>query len=293
MGTELRPVESDADYAAWRQVRIAVVPGERCDTAAELRRAATPERLLLLATSDGELAGSGVADLSQLGGGFVAPRVLPELRRRGTGSTLLRALASHLVQLGLADARATVDDAPSLAFAHRFGFTEIGRQVEQTRQIGPEPHPGRPPGGVQIVLASDRPGLWDDCYAGFGQQVLADFAVPSAMRVSRAEWTGSWAGDPMFLALHDGEVIGCAGLQRDTDKTGRAEHALTAVRRDWRHRGIAAYLKRLTLHWAAAHGISGVYTWTQQGNQQMRRLNELLGYGYGQESVSVSRPLPM
>ena len=32
---------TDEDYEAWRRVRIAVVPGERCDTVAEMR-ARTP-----------------------------------------------------------------------------------------------------------------------------------------------------------------------------------------------------------------------------------------------------------
>jgi mycothiol synthase len=33
--------------------------------------------------------------------------------------------------------------------------------------------------------------------------------------VSREDWEANWAADPMFLAVYDGEVIGCAGLDRD------------------------------------------------------------------------------
>jgi GNAT superfamily N-acetyltransferase len=64
----------------------------------------------------------------------------------------------------------------------------------------------------------------------------------------------------MFVALADGEVIGCAGLLPDPDHPRRAEHALTAVRRDWRRRGVATALKRSTLAWAAGHGFTEVYT---------------------------------
>ena len=140
----------DKDYEAWRQVRMAVVPAERCDTVAELRSQDTPDRRLLLATIDGTVVGSGVADRSDTGGaGFVAPRVVPEHRRRGVGSALLRTLAQHIVTLGLPEARAMVDDRGSLGFAEHFGFAEIDRQVEQVRAIGHEPQPSALPTGVE------------------------------------------------------------------------------------------------------------------------------------------------
>jgi len=113
------------------------------------------------------------------------------------------------------------------------------------------------------------------------------------LSVSREDWEAHWAGDPMFVALHDGQVIGCAGLDRDPDQPARAEHALTAVRRDWRRRGIAACLKRHTLHWAAANELTEVCTWTQQNNHAMRRLNQTLGYTYAKQSITVTRPLPI
>jgi N-acetylglutamate synthase-like GNAT family acetyltransferase len=97
----------------------------------------------------------------------------------------------------------------------------------------------------------------------------------------------------MFLALYDDEVIGCAGLHRDTDRPERAENALTAVRRDWRGRGVASHLKRCTLQWAAAQGVSELYTWTQARNTPMLRLNEQLGYVVGKTSVSLERRLPL
>lgn len=294
MDVLLQPVESDAEYEAWRQVRMAVQPGERCDPAEELRRAVTPDWLLLLARHDGQLIGSGVASPSETAGvGFVAPRVLPAFRRHGAGTVLLHTLASHLRGRDLTAVRASVGDPGSLAFAERFGFTETDRQIEQVRAIGDEPAPGRPPAGAEVILLADRPGLWATCYQRFGLEVLADIAVRAPLSVSREQWQARWASDPTFLALHDGEVIGCAGLDRDPDQPTRAEQGLTAVRRDWRGRGIAACLKRHTLHWASGHGLTEVYTWTQPANHAMRRLNEALGYTYGQQSITVTRPLPM
>jgi mycothiol synthase len=123
--------------------------------------------------------------------------------------------------------------------------------------------------------------------------VLADFAVFEPLQITAEQWTAHWAGDPMFLAVYDGEVIGCAGLDRDTERPDRGENALTAVRRDWRGRGIASHLKRRTLRWAADHGLTELYTWTQAGNSSMLRLNEHLGYVTGTTSITLSRPLPL
>jgi len=290
---ELFVCDSDDDYDAWRRVRIAVVPGERCDTVAEMRRQDSPERLLVLATVDGAVVGSGVADRSDTGGGFVAPRVLPEHRRRGVGTALLRRLAEHVSALGLSEVRAMVDDPRSLGFAEHVGFVEVDRQVEQIRAVGDEPAPSALPPGVDVLTLDQHPQLWAACYETFGRQVLADFAVFEPLQITAEQWSTSWAGDPMFLALFGGEVIGCAGLDRDTDRPERGENALTAVRRDWRGRGVASHLKRRTLRWAAEHGVTELYTWTQAGNTSMLRLNEHLGYVRGQTSITVSRALPL
>ena len=285
---------TDDDYAAWRRVRMAVIPGERCDTVAEMRAQDSPDRLLLLASLDGTVVGSGIADRSDsAGGGFVAPRVLSEHRRRGVGSALLEALTEHVATLGLPEVRAMVDDARSLGFAQHFGFEEVDRQIEQVRAIGDEPAPSPLPAGVDVLTLDQHPGLWAACFERFGREVLADFALFEPLEISAEQWNTSWAGDPMFLALYGGEVIGCAGLDRDTDRPERGENALTAVRRDWRGRGIASHLKRRTLRWAADEGLTELYTWTQAGNASMLRLNEHLGYVTGQTSITLTRALPL
>jgi GNAT superfamily N-acetyltransferase len=284
---------TDDDYEAWRQVRIEVVPGERCDTVEELRAQDSTDRLMLLAVREGVVVGSGLADRSDIGGGFVAPRVRPACRRDGVGSALLQPLATHVADLGFTEVRAMVEDPGSLAFAEHFGFVEVDRQVEQVRAIADEQPPPGPRDRVEVVDLAEQPDLWAASFEIFGREVLADFALFEPLQVSAEQWATSWAGEPMFLAMHDGAVIGCAGLHLDIDRPERAENALTAVRRAWRGRGIAAHLKRLTLRWAADHGVSEVYTWTQARNEPMLRLNEHLGYVLGQTSISLSRPLPL
>ncbi|WP_433017722.1 hypothetical protein [Kribbella sp. CA-294648] len=50
-------------------------------------------------------------------------------------------------------------------------------------------------------------------------------------------------------------------------------------------------LKRTSVAWAADNGITELYTWTQRRNEDMRRLNEDLGFRYGRVSISVRAAL--
>jgi mycothiol synthase len=295
MTMAVRVAYSDGDYAAWRQVRLAVVPRERADSAGDLRAQAGPQRQFLLAEVDGVLAGSGVVGKSDLAGlGMLAARVLPGWRRRGIGRAVLRVLAERAAGMGFGAVGSNVEDPGSVRFAERYGFREVDRQVEQVRVIGGEPVPRVPP-GVVIVAVSERPGLWRAAYQAVGVQAFQDMATLSPLDIGLEQWERDWITDPgaMFVALAGGEVIGCAGLLPDTDDPGRAEHALTAVRRDWRRRGVASALKRTSLTWAASHGLREVYTWTQRGNDGMRALNTRLGFSTRTESLSMRANLPL
>jgi mycothiol synthase len=291
----IRLADSDADYAAWRQVRLAVVPNERVDSVEDLRAQAGPQQQFLVAERDGVLVGSGVVGQSDLAGsGAVAARVVPGWRRQGIGTAILADLAGRAAGMGFTVVASNVEDPGSVSFAERYGFREVDRQVEQVRAIGHEPAP-RVPDGVEIVRVSARPELWRAVYPTVGAQAFQDMALISPLVVSLEQWERHWITDPdaMFVALADREVIGCAGLLPDTDDPGRAEHALTAVRRDWRRRGVTAALKRTSLAWAASHQVREVYTWTQQGNDGMRALNTSLGFFTRTKSLSMRASLPL
>ncbi|WBQ03585.1 GNAT family N-acetyltransferase [Kribbella sp. CA-293567] len=295
MTMTIRTAITDADYEAWRAVRIAVLPYERCPSVAEMREFERPDRLMLLAELDGEVVGSGLAVRSDDGKrASLAPRVRPEARRRGVGTALLFALADHAVAHGYDLAGAGVDDEESGLFAERFGFVETNRQVEQVRRISAEPAPA-PSAEYEIVSVADRPELWEAAYHQVALPTLPDLDVPSPLKVTAEEWATGWINDPaaMFVAVAGDQVIGVAGLLLDTDQPERAEVAYTAVRRDWRGKSVAATLKRTSMAWAADHGITEIYTWTQRGNEAMRRLNEHLGFTYGMTSVSLQAPLPL
>jgi GNAT superfamily N-acetyltransferase len=273
---------------------LAVLPNERCLSVAEMRAMATPETLHLVAEIDGELGGSGLAGRSSFGYAGLHPRVVPDARRRGLGTAILERLAAHAMSVGFTEAGTLVEDEGSMAFAERFGFREADRQIEQVRTIGAEPWP-EVPDGITVVTVADRPEVWPAAYDPFGLDAIADMATDRPVLVKPEEWEREWLASPeaMFVALAEGEVVGCAGLELDADNPDRAEHALTAVARGWRRRGLASVLKRMSLAHAATNGIREVYTWTQVRNIDMRTLNERLGYVERGVSITVRAPLPL
>lgn len=294
MAIELRVAESDEDLEAWRQVRLAVLPNERCLSVTEMRAMATPETLYLVAELDGALAGSGLAGRSSFDYAGLHPRVLPAARRRGVGSALLERMAGHAIERGFSEAGTLVEDEGSMAFARHFGFREVDRQIEQVRQVGAEAMPAISD-GIEVVTVAQRPELWPAAYDPFALEAFADMATFRPIVVSREQWERDWLSWPeaMFIALAGDRIVGCAGLEYDEDRPDRAEHALTAVARPWRRRGLASMLKRMALAFAAAHGVREVTTWTQLGNADMRALNERLGYVARGEAITVRGPLPL
>lgn len=292
----VRVAETDADFEHWRRIFMVIVPNERAASVEQMRRSRRDGVLRLLAEADGRIVGSGIAARSDFPrAGAVAPRVLPGFRRRGIGTVLLRVLARHVEALpDVETVNAHADDAGARAFAEKFGFREVNRQVEQVRTIGVELPPRVPP-GIEIVSVAQWPDAWPAAYEVVGAQAFQDMALDQPITATPEQWNHDWISVPeaMFVAYADGEVVGCAGLMLDSDQPDRAENALTAVRRDWRGRGVASALKRMTLHWAAGHGIREVYTWTQRGNQDMRALNEHLGYVTRAESVHMRATLPL
>lgn len=294
---EVRPAESDADLATYVEIWNRTTPDNR--TTPELqreRKGRDPGRVYLLAALGGASVATGFAGRSDSPGrGAVAPRVLPEARRRGIGSELLRRLCEHLAGQGYATASSIVESAEpgSLAFARRFGFEEADRQVEQVRELGDEPR-AEAPEGIRLVTVAEQPELLRDAFE-LAVEGYADMATWVPVTISLDEWLREEATVPegSFVALAGDEIVGYSGLCRDHGDAEVAVDGLTAVRSAWRRRGLATALKRAELAWASANGFREVVTWTQHGNDAMRALNERLGYRYGKVEITVARSLPL
>ncbi len=190
--------------------------------------------------------------------------------------------------LGLEDVWGSADDPGSCAFADRFGFEEVDREVEQVKVLGDEPSPSPLPEGVEVVTIAERPELLREAYPLAAEEGYADLALDGDVVIKLDDWLTDEATLPegSFVALYGGEIIGYSGLMRH-DNPGTAEDGLTVVARAWRRRGLARALKERELAWAAANGIREIVTWTQRGNESMRTVNERLGYVYRSVGVKM------
>ena len=290
---EIRQAETDADLNAWLAVRRAVLPNERTASLDELKTSIKPGDLHLLAELEGELAGSGLANRSDTGNAHLAPRVLPDKRGRGVGIALLERLGAHAVGQGYTRAGSHVagDDEGSLAFAQRFGFEELRRDVQQVLEV--KSVRPRELEEVDFVSIEERPDLLEAAYPiareGYEDMPIEGLDIP--LEGWLTEEATLAAGS--LAALADGEVVGYAGLLNWADEPTKAEHGLTVVRRDWRRRGLASALKERQIAWAAANGIRQLVTYTQTGNENMQSVNARLGYVTTDVTVAFTRSLPL
>lgn len=295
MRIELRTCKTDADYEAWLAVRSAVLPHERTPSLGDLKRLMKPGDLNLLADLEGELAGSGLANRSDTAAAHIAPRVLPDKRGRGVGAALLERLAQHAFEQGFTRASAHVGggDERSIAFAHRFGFEEVRREVQQVLELDGTPPAPRAIEGLEFVSVESRPELLRAAWP-LAQQGHEDMPV-EGIDIGLDTWMSEEATLPAgsFVALAGEEIVGFAGLMHWPGDPGKAEHGLTVVRRDWRRRGVAAALKEREIAWAAANGVRELSTWTQTGNEDMQAVNTRLGYVTAAIDIAFARSLPL
>ena len=163
-----------------------------------------------------------------------------------------------------------------MRFAERRGFREIGRQIELVRALSGDEQPPAPPAGIEIVELTEamRPAAYE-----ITKQAWADFPLPEPVEAPPwDDWVAEEFDGPIaFAALEDGEVVGFAALMA-RPVADLLEHGLTACLRTHRGRGIGTALKQTQIAWAAANGYRQLITFTQEGNEAMRRVNEKLGY---------------
>jgi GNAT superfamily N-acetyltransferase len=193
------------------------------------------------------------------------------------------------------EAGAHVEVAEAAGFAERFGFREVDRQVEQVRTIASSEAPAVAPDGIDLVPLANRLDLAARLFDELVREAVRDFAVDRPIEIDEESWNNEWLRDKehCFVALSAGEIVGLAGYEIDGDRPERAEHALTAVRRDLRRRGIARALKQATIRLASEEGLAELYTWTQTGNVAMLEVNRSLGYVDRDVTITVRGPLPL
>jgi mycothiol synthase len=252
-----------------------------------------------LVREDGVVLGSGI-------GAIFAYRphrvdtlvtVLAGMRRRGAGTALYRALSRWAAERGAHELEASVagDDPESLCYARRRGFTETRRQVGLVLSLsGLSPLRFGPPDGIEIVTWAQRPELARGMYEvdreihpdipGFEDVALEPFEDWLAHNMHRP----TDSPEATFIALDGAEVVGFAKLSLTAPTA--AGHAMTAVRRAWRGRGIAGALKAAEINWALDHGYTELHTSNEERNVPIQRLNARLGYQPRVERIHLVGP---
>ena len=215
--------------------------------------------------------------------------VLPEHRGRGVGSALLDAISGVARANGKPElyGRTTSDRPESIGFLERRGFREVERmKVVRLDLASRERLPVEPPSGITITSLADRPELTEELY-GVAVEALPDIPGDGRMDPGTPEEFRARDVDRAILppwgyavAVDDasGLVVGYSNLMLVANNPGLAWHAMTAVRRAWRGRGIAGALKRATIEWAAANGLDAIETANDVDNAPMRAVNRKLGY---------------
>jgi mycothiol synthase len=256
----------------------------------------------LLAYSGGTAVGSGAVAIlparpHQI---FALITVLAGHRRAGAGSALYRAVSAWAAGRGVTELLIPVsdDDPGSLAFAQRRGFTEEMHEVGVVLDLAGMAPPQVPlPGGIEIVTWAQRPDLGRGIYeaAAEGERDIPgaeDDEMEPFEDWQRNHFQGpGYSPDATFVALAGEEVAGFAMLSLTAARPATALHALTAVRRSWRGRGVARALKAAQITWALENGYRELHTRNEQRNEPIRRLNAYFGYKPGTGRIYLVGPL--
>jgi GNAT superfamily N-acetyltransferase len=195
--------------------------------------------------------------------------------------------------------RVREDDDESRDFVRNRGFREAGREYEVVLDTTLADAPGEPPEGIKLVSLAERPDL-EAAVHEVDCEVADDVPRPEGDDFEAqpfARWREQYLEGPgavpdaLVAALSGNQVVGYTGLRRRGASSPIAENMLTAVRAEWRRRGIATALKREQVARARAAGIEQIFTTNDETNTGMRGVNSLLGYRPAPAHIVVSGPL--
>jgi GNAT superfamily N-acetyltransferase len=226
--------------------------------------------------------------------------VLPARRGKGLGDEILHAAETWAQTRGATQLEGGIaeDDEATIAWAAARGFEEVGRNSRMVLDLTAIDVPdATPPPGVEIVTWAERPelarGLWEVAREA-GRDIPGEEdtdAGPLEEWLDRDMRGSSDHPEAVFVALEGDEVLGYAKLSFTAERTDRAYHDLTGVRRAHRGRGIAAVLKATQIAWAKTNGYESLQTANEVRNAPIRHLNQKHGYVLEPGNVIVRRAI--
>jgi mycothiol synthase len=273
--------------------------------AIEHSRATTPMFRDWLALLDGEPVGVGSCSLNpgmeEDAAAFAVACVVPQARGKGVGTAIYRQVSAHARGLGKSQLMTWgyEDDAGGVSFAERHGFIVVNRKPALRLVLDGCPRPtAELPEDIAITSLADSPelarGVWET--ASEAMPDIPYYAVPMSAGSFEEFAARSFAGpryipEATFVAVRDGEVIGYAQLAWMSRAAGLADHAMLAVRRGWRGRGIAKALKARQITWALDNGLNELRTGNDESNASARAVNANFPYTALPDQVGYRGPL--
>jgi GNAT superfamily N-acetyltransferase len=235
--------------------------------------------------------------------------VSPTWRRQGIGQGLLTCALDrlHASNAATVQARACEDATEALAFLQRRQFREIHRMVELRLDLThfdgaafASAIQHLPAQGIEVVTLASEQAIDPECW----QKVAAvhnaalpdwpqpdpgpiDYMTPKAVQQLLTGW--NVIPEAFFLAKQDQRYIGYSGLARHPTDSQVIESGGTAVRPEYRNRGLATTLKICALTYARQHGYTTAAT--RSANPAMIRVNQKVGFQRGLSEVRLVRVL--
>lgn len=240
----------------------------------------TWRRTRTVAVADGRGVGTAVARMSRPPKAAINLAVHPETRGNGIGSALLEQALDVALHGGY-DTSQSIANQDGIPFARRHGCAVTGEHYVSHLDTGAVRPPGTPPEGLELVRCDRLPNL--DELRETHNLCAADDPSGHSETYSKEEFDERWwdspenAPDLSWALLDDDTVAAFSNVQVDHDHA-RAWSGMTATHPSYRQRGLAGWLKRVTLTELAAAGISDAWTANDEANAPMLAVNAALGY---------------
>lgn len=236
----------------------------------------------VVARAGGKIVGYGQVQISEAEANAhlanVNVVVLPQHRRRGIGTALLRAVPSLSSGRTVIESWNVFKGSPAEQFAAARGFRVVASMIRQRLVLTELPEVGEVPAGYELVTWNGVPpeefievyveGLNAITEARYGDTTL-DLAHNTVESVRGEDCQ-------VVLLLHGGEAAGVTVVERNSTVPAVAEQLHTVVLPAHRGKGLGRLIKARMLH--DLTGIETIYTRTSSENEHMRRVNHSLGY---------------